>query len=99
MNEDPHGNNPHQSMTLTYTGISRARLVVVTVEGASKREALARVRADDPTCPASYIRADNVLWIVDQAAAGCVPAPDERAGRRLRRGGPNLTSHRLHSSH
>ncbi|HEY9556092.1 MAG TPA: 6-phosphogluconolactonase [Acidimicrobiales bacterium] len=70
MNEDPHGNNPHQRMTLTYTGISRARLVVVTVEGESKREALARVRADDPTCPASHIRADNVLWIVDPAAAG-----------------------------
>ena len=70
MNQDPHGNNPHPRMTLTYTGISRARLVLVTVEGGEKAEALARVRADDPTCPASHVRADRVIWIADRAAAG-----------------------------
>jgi 6-phosphogluconolactonase len=68
-NEDPTGNNPHRRMTLTYAGISRARLVLVTVEGEAKREALARVAAGDPSCPASNVRADRVVWIADAAAA------------------------------
>jgi 6-phosphogluconolactonase len=68
-NEDPTGNNPHRRMTLTYAGIARARLVLVTVEGEAKNEALTRVAADDPTCPASRVRADRVVWIADTAAA------------------------------
>jgi 6-phosphogluconolactonase len=70
MNEDPGGQNPHPRMTLTFAGIARARLAIVTVSGEAKRAAMARVQADDPTCPASHIRADRVLWIVDPAAAG-----------------------------
>ena len=69
-NLDPSGTNPHERMTLTYAGISRARLVLVTVSGDEKREALARVLADDPSCPASRVRADRVVWIADAAAAG-----------------------------
>ena len=46
-------------MTLTFAGIARARLVLVTVAGEEKREALARVRAGDPTCPGSHVRADQ----------------------------------------
>ena len=38
--------------------------------GEAKRDALARVAADDPEVPTSRIRADRVLWIVDPAAAG-----------------------------
>jgi 6-phosphogluconolactonase len=70
MNDDPTGTNPHPRMTLTFGGIARARLVVVTVEGAAKREALERVKAEDPTCPGSLVRADHVVWIADPAAAG-----------------------------
>jgi 6-phosphogluconolactonase len=70
MNEDPSGRNPFPRMTLTFGGIARARLVVVTVRGDDKREALARVRADDPDCPASHVRGEQVVWIVDPAAAG-----------------------------
>ena len=33
MNEDPSGRNPHPRMTLTFAGIARARLVLVTVVG------------------------------------------------------------------
>ncbi len=70
MNEDLTGTNPYLRMTLTFTGIARARLVLVTVAGESKREAFARVQAGDPECPGSHIRADRVVWIADPAAAG-----------------------------
>ena len=70
MNEDPSGTNPHPRMTLTYAGIARARLVVFTVEGEEKRDAFARVRDGDPSCPAAHVRAERVIWLVDRAAAG-----------------------------
>jgi 6-phosphogluconolactonase len=70
MSQDPHGRNPHERMTFTFSAISRGRLVVVTVEGEDKREALARVRAGDPDVPASHITGEHVLWLVDRAAAG-----------------------------
>ena len=70
MNEDPTGRNPHRRMTLTYSGIARARLVLFTVAGESKREAFAAVRRQDPTCPATHVRAERVVWLVDRAAAG-----------------------------
>ena len=67
--EDPSGRNPHRRMTLTLAGIARARLVVFTVSGADKREALARARAGDDL-PATRVRAGRVLWLADPAAAG-----------------------------
>lgn len=70
MNDDPSGTNVHPRMTLTFAGIARARLALVTVSGESKRDALARVAAGDETCPGAHIRADRVVWVVDQAAAG-----------------------------
>jgi 6-phosphogluconolactonase len=70
VNDDPLGHNPHPRMTLTFEGIARARLVIVTVEGATKAEALARVQADDPTAPASHVEAERVIWLVDHAALG-----------------------------
>jgi len=72
MNDDPLGNHPHQRMTLTFAGIARARLVLVTVAGVEKADALARVaRGDD--VPASHIRGEKVLWLVDEAAASKLP--------------------------
>ncbi len=70
MNEDPTGTNVHRRMTLTFSGIARARLAVVTVEGKQKREAFAAVRAGDPDVPATRIRADRLVWLVDPDAAG-----------------------------
>ena len=69
MNDDPLGHNPHRRMTLTFAGIARARLVVVTVVGESKRDAFARVMGGDGV-PATRIEADEVVWLVDPVAAG-----------------------------
>jgi 6-phosphogluconolactonase len=41
MNDDPPAPTPTTRMTLTFAGIARARLAVVTVCGEAKREALA----------------------------------------------------------
>ncbi|MEZ5178445.1 MAG: 6-phosphogluconolactonase [Acidimicrobiales bacterium] len=68
MNDDPSGVNPYRRMTLTFAGIARARLVVVTVSGAEKAEALAAVAAGEDL-PAARIDADAVVWLVDPAAA------------------------------
>jgi 6-phosphogluconolactonase len=67
MNEDPAGVNPFTRMTLTLGGIARARLVLVTVSGEAKRDALAKVRAGDDV-PGSRVQADRVVWIADPGA-------------------------------
>jgi 6-phosphogluconolactonase len=71
MNEDPSGRNPLPRMTLTYAGIARARLALVTVSGEDKAEAMARVQAGDDV-PATHINADRVLWLLDPAAGSAL---------------------------
>ena len=68
MNEDPSGRNPYPRMTLTLSGIARARLVVFTVVGAEKKEAMQAVH-DGVDLPAARVAAERVIWLVDQAAA------------------------------
>ena len=68
MNVDPTGANRHERMTLTFSGISRARLVVFTGSGEDKREAMQAV-ADGADIPAARVRAERVIWLVDPAAA------------------------------
>jgi 6-phosphogluconolactonase len=68
MNEDPSGRNPYRRMTLTYSGIARGRLVIFTVAGESKREAMQAV-ADGADLPAARVTADHIVWLVDPAAA------------------------------
>jgi 6-phosphogluconolactonase len=70
MNDDPTGTNPHPRMTLTLAGIARARLVLVTVCGEAKREAMQRVIAGDESCPGTHVTGDRVLWIADPDAVG-----------------------------
>jgi len=73
-NQDPLANNPHDRITLTYPGIARARLVVVTVAGAPKRWALAQVVAGGDV-PATRVVAAEVIWLVDAEAAGETDLP------------------------
>jgi 6-phosphogluconolactonase len=63
--DDKH---PHERITLTLPAIARARLVVFTVSGAEKRDALAKVRSGVDV-PASRVRSPRIMWLVDQAAA------------------------------
>jgi 6-phosphogluconolactonase len=69
MNEDPFGNNRWPRMTFTFTAISRSRLILVTVSGEEKRDALARIAAGDDV-PTARVRGERVVWLVDPAAAG-----------------------------
>jgi 6-phosphogluconolactonase len=65
--EDPNGVNPHPRLTLTLPAINSARLAVVTVAGASKADAVARlVKGDD--IPAGRVHAGQMLWLVDGPA-------------------------------
>jgi 6-phosphogluconolactonase len=63
---------PPERLTLTLPVINAARAVLFMVQGASKREALARVLRRDPALPASLVApVDGELrFIVDRAAAG-----------------------------
>jgi 6-phosphogluconolactonase len=70
MNDDPTGHNPLTRMTLTYAGIARARLVLGTIEGADKHDALRRVVEGDASAPASAVRGERLVWLSDRAAAG-----------------------------
>jgi 6-phosphogluconolactonase len=67
----PNGDalHPHPRLTLTYPALAATRLVVVTVAGASKQDAFARIRAGDDL-PAGRVRAERVVWLVDEAASG-----------------------------
>jgi 6-phosphogluconolactonase len=64
--DDAH---PHPRLTLTFPGLARGDVAVVTVEGADKAEAWRRVQAGDDV-PAARIPAGEVVWLVDPAAAG-----------------------------
>jgi len=61
--------HPHPRLTFTFPAIERARLVVVTVDGHEKREAIARIRAGEDL-PGARIRAERVIWLGDDAALG-----------------------------
>jgi 6-phosphogluconolactonase len=57
-------------MTLTYTGIARARLVLVTAVGEANRDALRGALRGDPAVPAAAVRGERLVWLADPAAAG-----------------------------
>jgi 6-phosphogluconolactonase/glucosamine-6-phosphate isomerase/deaminase len=67
-NFDPSGRNPFDRLTLTYSGIALSRLVVLTVIGKEKAEAL-RFVDDGGNLPAARVRAHQVIWLCDRGAA------------------------------
>ncbi|MBO0730628.1 MAG: 6-phosphogluconolactonase [Acidimicrobiaceae bacterium] len=68
LNVDPTGRNKYPRMTLTYSGIARGRLILVTVGGKDKAAAMQAV-FDGADLPASHVRAERVVWLVDRDAA------------------------------
>ena len=68
LNEDPSGRNNHRRMTLTLSGLARTRLVLFTVSGEAKRPAMQAI-FDGEDLPATRVRADHVVWLVDRSAA------------------------------
>ena len=56
-------------MTLTYPVLDRAHQVLWLVAGADKVDALARLRAGDPSIPAGRVRAENQVIFADRTAA------------------------------
>lgn len=57
-------------MTLTFPVLNAARAVIFAVEGASKADAIRRIRAGGSGLPAERVAGDQVEWIIDAAAAG-----------------------------
>jgi 6-phosphogluconolactonase/glucosamine-6-phosphate isomerase/deaminase len=64
--DDAH---PLPRLTFTFPAIARARLVVITVVGAEKRDAVERIRAGEDL-PGSRIRGERVVWLGDGPALG-----------------------------
>ena len=60
--------HPYPRITFTFAAIERCPLVVVTVAGDEKRDAMTRIAAGEDL-PGARIRAERVVWLVDSAAA------------------------------
>lgn len=61
--------HPYERITFTFPGIAHSELVVVTVAGEEKRDAMRRIQAGEDL-PGARIRAPRVVWLADRAAAG-----------------------------
>ncbi|TMD63514.1 MAG: 6-phosphogluconolactonase [Chloroflexi bacterium] len=63
---------PPDRLTLTLPVLNAARAVLFMVQGAGKRQALARVLSRDPALPASHVQPTDgeLQFIVDKAAFG-----------------------------
>ena len=57
-------------MTMTYPVINRANKIMWLVSGKDKVDALAKLRAADPSIPAGRIRQTQCLLLADKDAAG-----------------------------
>jgi 6-phosphogluconolactonase len=68
-NRDPNATNPHDRISLTLPAITRARLVVFTVSGSSKRRAFEQVAAG-ADLPAARVVATEIIWLIDADVAG-----------------------------
>lgn len=77
-NEDPSGHNPYRRMSLTYSAIAMAAIVVITAIGADKADVLAQVE-NGADLPVAKVRSPEVIWLCDhEAAARLQDAVDDR---------------------
>jgi 6-phosphogluconolactonase len=60
-------------MTLTFPVINRARHVLWMAAGQGKAAAIARLMRADPSIPASHVRRDGALLLVERAALAAIP--------------------------
>jgi 6-phosphogluconolactonase len=58
----------HHRMTLTYPALDGARQILWLVTGESKREALGKLLAADPSVPAGRVRNASMAVVADEAA-------------------------------
>jgi 6-phosphogluconolactonase len=65
--DDAH---PQPRVTFTFPAIARSPLVVVTVAGEDKRDAIERIRHGDDLPAARISASERVLWLGDAAALG-----------------------------
>jgi 6-phosphogluconolactonase len=64
------GAKPEPRITLTYPALGSSASVLFLVSGGEKREALERLRGNDPALPASHLEtAGTIRIIADRAAA------------------------------
>jgi 6-phosphogluconolactonase len=63
----------HRRMTLTYPALARADEIIWLVTGASKREALNRLLAGDPSIPAARVQARRSVIFTDAPAVDGPP--------------------------
>jgi 6-phosphogluconolactonase len=77
---DVAATGPYQGrrrMTLTFPIINRSRLILWLVTGREKAEMLVRLRDGDRSIPASRVRRDRALILVDRAAADQLEASED----------------------
>jgi 6-phosphogluconolactonase len=65
----------NRRMTLTYPALERADQVLWLITGPDKREALAKLLAQDPSIPAGRVRVKNSTIMADAAAADGLELP------------------------
>ena len=82
MNDDPSGRNPHPRMTLTFAGIARARLVLVTVDGRGEARGARSRRRRRPRLP-RHPRARRPGGLDRRSGRGRLSAPRNRYGATI----------------
>ena len=78
-----HG-RPEARITMTYPAIDSSRRAAFLVTGREKAAIVRAIRTGNSEVPASRIRpVGELIWFVDQAAAGEAPMPKQTPTRRL----------------
>jgi 6-phosphogluconolactonase len=68
--------NGRLRLTLTVPAVNRAREIMFLIEGTDKAPAVAKLVAGDASIPASHVRRDGTVLLLDEAAAASIPPSD-----------------------